>query len=119
MKQEHAIECVVYSGKSINASSGDVQSILDILGATDAQRAKDDREAVRWIEVRQHSAAFHYGNSDHSDKDVQAAYAPYFRHGNYHQMANTYLRAVADAAITSVVIEVGYATTAEAAARKG
>ena len=103
------IESVVYSGKTITASSGAIQSIYTILGSTDALRIVADPNAVRWVEVRAHATSFYFGNSDHSDKDAQAAYIPYYRRGTHLHLKNTYLRAVADAAITAVVIEIGYA----------
>jgi hypothetical protein len=103
------VESVVYSGKTITASSGAIQSIATILGTADIARVLADPGAVRWVEVRGHSAAFYFGNSDHSDKDTQAAYLPLYRRGTNLILDNMCLRAVADAAITSVVIEVGYA----------
>ena len=117
MLREHAIESVVYDGKTIDQSSGNIESIATILAegvdpkvAADLQRAKKDRENVLWFEIRGHDAAFYFGDEDHANKDTQDAYEPYFRYGNYTMLQNTYLRAVADADITGVVIEIGYAT---------
>lgn len=115
MEHENGIESVVYSGKTIDQSSGTIQSIATILAeavdakvAADLQRAKKQRSSVRWVEIRGHGASFYFGDSDHTNKDTQAANDPYFRYGNYIMLENTYLRAVADADITGVVIEVGY-----------
>lgn len=103
-------DSVIYSGKTITASSGAIQSILTVLGTTDDNRMDGSHgRRVRWIEIRAHAAAFYVGNSDHSDKDTVPAYEPYFRECTKKHLEDTYLRAVADAAISNVVIEVGYA----------
>lgn len=102
-------ESIVYSGKTITASSGAIQSIRTIIGTTDDDKIVAARRSVRWVEIRAHSASFYFGTAAHAAKDTQPAYEPYFRYGTQKMLDDTYIRAVADAAITNVVIEVGFA----------
>lgn len=110
---DHRIyETKVYSGKTIPKSSEAITSVWDIIDSDpqkldDGSQAEANPESVEWFEVRGHSTAFYFGNSDHADKDTQAAYLPFYRAGK-NAMRSMFLRAVADAAITGVVIEVAY-----------
>ena len=108
-----AQESVVYSGKTIAAAAGAIESIETVLGLTDAARAKAAPDTVLWFEIRA-TSAFDFGTSAHTASDEQAANDPYFRYGDYNMLKNTYIRAAAGAAITSVVIEIGYSELSDA-----
>jgi hypothetical protein len=111
----------IFDTLTIAASSGSIQSLATILGTTDwpttgTETAETDRKNkvnITAIEVNDHSAAFHYGNTLlHSDKRTQAAYEPFYQEDpegdGARLIENTFVRASADAAITGVTLTVWY-----------
>ena len=97
----------VIDGITINQSSGSIVTIASLLeGATNPITAAEIRE-LNAVEIRGHGTSFEFGNSDLSDKSVKAAELPYFRENiSYTHLQSTYVRAVADADITAIEIEI-------------
>jgi hypothetical protein len=96
----------VTSGKQINKSSGTVQTVRDMIGTTDL--TAEQLKQVRAVEIRAHATSFYFGTAALAAKDTQPAYEPYYREGNADMLDDTYVRAVADADITGVVVEVWF-----------
>ncbi len=100
------VKTVVVSGVTIGASSGDPENLRTLIEAASSAPAADLLDNVVAVEVRAHAAAFYFGDSDHTNKDTQAAYLPYYRDNiTAAHLKYTYLEAVADAAIENVVVE--------------
>ena len=101
----------VFDTLTITASSGAIQSLATILGTTDWPTVDDAalKHGIEAIEIADHSTAFKWSHSStHADTVTQAAYEPLYLEGDGRLITDLYVRASADAAITSVTLKVWY-----------
>ncbi|MHC4253762.1 MAG: hypothetical protein ACYS9X_32000 [Planctomycetota bacterium] len=105
MSKPKGLKTIVLDDITIAASSGDIESLETIIEASASAPTAAQKKSVDEIEISAHGASFHVGDAAHANKKTWQAYLPY-NPGDitWEHCQNTFVRAVADAAISNVVV---------------